>query len=108
MFTVLMVSFLVRARPAFAAEGGVPSADAAADTATNDAASSGSGAPPLACDGALCDTTNGSTCGVSPRARGVAHVDSEGLALIASCVAIALARRAKRGARRPILACRPR
>lgn len=52
----------------------------------------------IACDGALCDTTQGRpTCAVSPPSRGHTGVDPTVLAGIFSVLALGLARRANRG-----------
>jgi hypothetical protein len=66
MTTAMGALVLALARPALAGEAG-PSNDAspaADDAALNDAAS-GPPPVPLACDGALCDTTNGAETGGS-------------------------------------------
>jgi len=57
-----------------------------------------SDAPVIACDGALCDTTQGRpTCAVATRSLGHGDVDPGMLAGIASALALGLARRARRG-----------
>jgi hypothetical protein len=54
--------------------------------------------PPLACDGALCDTTTGSECAVP---RGTGRASAGGVAAMMACaVAVVIAaRRARRAAR---------
>ncbi|HXX67476.1 MAG TPA: hypothetical protein VEK07_09860 [Polyangiaceae bacterium] len=108
--------FFVGLRPAAAVDAGEfgsvdadpaePSdQDSAADATSEQAdveavgdSSASSEAPVIACDGALCDTTQGRpTCTVAPRSFGHAEVDPGMLAGIASALVLGLARRVKRG-----------
>jgi hypothetical protein len=52
----------------------------------------GAPCPPLACDGALCDTTTGSACGVVNRRSDQRSV----IAFVGSAIAIAFLARARR------------
>jgi MYXO-CTERM domain-containing protein len=85
LLTLAVLSFvLLRPRLAFAQV-----ADAGADGGCVDYA--GNPCPPLACDGALCDTTNGSGCSVA------AGSGSSSLPLfVISAVALAIVRRRRR------------
>ena len=97
-------------RLAFAADAAVGEAgdDGGLDTSSDDGGDDGSSSniasasqEPLACDGALCDTTNSSTCAIGGNAIGGTPVDSTALALLLSAATIGVARRARRGATRP-------
>ena len=56
---------------------------------------------PLACDGGICDTTNGSACTIRGQTIGQSSDDSAWLALFVPASVLYLASRARRGARRP-------
>ena len=84
-------------RPALAAggaddagDGGVPD-----DASLSDDGSDGSSAAavPIACDGSLCDTTNGATCGVARGPGGGAPVDGTAVTAVLGVLVLALARR---------------
>ena len=105
--TLIAISALALVDP------GPAAADDAGDAGTNSDSGLGSGvqspdAPSIACDGALCDTTNGSECGVARGTAGNAHFDSIWLAAMVAAVALGIERRARRGARRPPLWSEPR
>lgn len=110
--------FLVGLRPAAAADAGelgsedagpaeasTPDASAAdapseqADVETiSDGGESGEALAVIACDGALCDTTQGRpTCAVASRSVGHAQLDPTALAGIALALGIGRLRRTKRG-----------
>jgi len=59
------------------------------------------GGTPLACDGALCDTTNGGTCSTAGRPIGRAHTDSTPFASVLSAGALCGVRRRRTGTPRP-------
>jgi hypothetical protein len=101
---------LVDPRPAAADDAGEAGTIGDSDGATTDAASSGGGASssdtgpeatPIACDGALCDTTNGSECGIAGVALGNAQLDWTSVAAVIAVLALGIARRVRRGALRP-------
>jgi hypothetical protein len=97
--TILAALFALRSHPAFAAEGDEDaSLDAAVQASSDDASSD---TVPLACDGALCDTTNGAECSVHGGAVGGAPFDGECVAMLTLIAALCVARRAPRGATRP-------
>jgi hypothetical protein len=97
--TILAALLVSRSRPAFAAEGdGATSIDAAAQESNDEG---GAQAAPLACDGALCDTSNGAECAVRGGAVGHAPFDGASVALLSLTAAICMARRARSGAARP-------
>jgi hypothetical protein len=87
--------------------GGIGDADTASsdgfsgdDGSANGGSSSGDdGGGVLACTGAICDTSNGSACGVSPSAVGSARIDSGRLIVIVgpSLAIIGAARRRRTG-----------
>lgn len=85
------------------AEGGAaPSApDAGIDAAIDGGGSASDGAAPnatpLACDGALCDTTNDSACAVSAVAAGARPHHGATAALLVGTLVACLGRRARRG-----------
>jgi hypothetical protein len=60
------------------------------------------GGTPLACDGALCDTTNGGTCSTAGRPIGRAHTDSTSFACLLSAGALCSVRRRLTGTPRPM------
>jgi hypothetical protein len=95
MLMVFIAFFLPEPRSAFAHEKDDGAAADADKDADDDAASEGA---PLACGGALCDTTNGAECAVNGRTIGAPPADSTCLALLLSALGIALVRR---GARSP-------
>lgn len=97
--TILAGAALALVSPmAFADDGGADDASACVDDAGNpcdDGGADAGSSVPLACDGALCDTTNGAECGVSPGAA----LGASPVALFVAAVlgASALLRRARRG-----------
>jgi hypothetical protein len=96
--TLVAALFVLRSPPALAAEGdGAAHVDAGVDGPDDGA---GGQAAPLACDGALCDTTNGAECSVPRGAIGGAPFGAHAIALLSLTVAC-VARRARRGATRP-------
>jgi hypothetical protein len=101
--TIVATLFGSTSRPAFAAEvDAAANLEAAAQESSDDG---GASATPLACDGALCDTSNGAECAVRSGAIGRASLDGECVALLslmaAVCVSRRVSRRARRGATRP-------
>ena len=118
---VLVGLVLVGPRRAAADDAGDSGmADAAADDASDGGMADGmvdacraddSGAclPPseagvVACNGDLCDTTNGSTCGVAPRGVGRAPFDPSSLPAVLAVLLFAIARRVRRRSRSTIAA----
>jgi hypothetical protein len=94
-------------------DAGPAAADDAGEAGTNGDSGVATGVPspnatPIACDGALCDTTNGSECGVAGATVGNAHFDSIWLAALVAAMALGIERRARRGAPRPPLRSEPR
>jgi hypothetical protein len=86
--------------PRRALAAGIGADDAGDGGATDDAASrddasdaSSAAAVPIACDGSLCDTTNGATCGMSKWRGGGAPVDSTSVTALLGLLVLALARR---------------
>jgi hypothetical protein len=97
--TILAALFVLSSRPVFAAEGeGDASLDAAVQASSDDA---GTEAVPLACDGALCDTSNGAECSVRGGAVGAGPFNAECVAMLPLIAALCIARRGRRGAARP-------
>ncbi len=94
----LTVALLLASNVAFA-EAGVPldanapdAADSDAPDAPPDAGPDEAGAEggvPLACDGALCDTTNSGTCNVAPTGSGFGGVCAIAIGLSALVAAVA-------------------
>jgi hypothetical protein len=99
VFIVFVAFSLLGSRPASADAGVGQSGDGGGSEEASDDA--GGSSEQLACDGALCDTTNGAECSVIGRAVGGRQVDSTSLPLLLSAIATGVARRARRGARRP-------
>jgi len=112
--------FLVRSSPAAASdagdvassEGGATDASAAsvdaaaadadasvaADLEVEDSGEEAEAVPVIACDGALCDTTQGRpTCAVASRSVGHSAVDPGAVALMVAGLAAGLLRRSRRG-----------
>jgi hypothetical protein len=116
-FIALSALVLVDARLAAADDAGEAGTNGDSDVATSDATSGDDGSAnndpgpdgtPIACDGALCDTTNGSECGVAGPAIGNAHLDSTSVGALVAVLGLGIARRARRGALRPPLCSEPR
>jgi hypothetical protein len=104
-FLIVFIVFLLGgARPVFADDGdggdGGKGSDAADAEAADAAADGQAAAPPLACDGALCDTSNGAECAVRSTKLGKPRADYSSFIFFSSMLAIAGARRARRGAQR--------
>jgi hypothetical protein len=97
---VFIVFFLWGSRLAFA-DGG----DSGEDI---EGGSDAAPAEPLACSGALCDTTNGAECAVQEAGIGRHQADAASLTFFISAIAIGFARRERRGARRPLRKSGPR
>ena len=98
-------------------DGGVDASGGTSSAANDDGPSIDTASPSdashgaefvVACDGALCDTTNGSECGVARGTAGNARFDSIWLAAMVAAVGLGIERRARRGARRPPLWSEPR
>lgn len=88
------------AGPEDAATGVAEAMDAAANDAAAEQVEVGDGAPiaVIACDGALCDTTQGRpSCALAAGSLGRSEVDPVAIAGVASALALALTRRARRG-----------
>jgi hypothetical protein len=83
--------------PAVDASGGEPTLDASRGTSADAAESE----IPLGCDGALCDTSNDSTCSVVPGGVGSSGAGAGAIALVLPGVLFALGRRVRRGTERP-------
>lgn len=109
---IFSATFLTGPRLAHASDAGDASsptdggADASRGAAEDDAGAENSGdaaatgvtaSTPLACDGALCDTTNGATCDVSAGPIGSGAVGLGGFAIAASVVVAGVARRRRWG-----------
>jgi hypothetical protein len=82
-----------------ASDGGEADAQTAADggTSSGDDGSPAQMGTPLACDGALCDTTNGSECGVARGSPGGGPAQLLPPAVLAAVLAFGAARRRRRG-----------
>jgi hypothetical protein len=109
--------FLARPRPALADDAGDSGTngdsgwEASADEGASgvepndDGAASSRGpasdGPIVACDGALCDTTNGAECGIARGTPTRAPVDRATLMAVAAAFTLAITRRVRGGARRP-------
>lgn len=76
-------------------------AEAGAENSGDSGESQGTTSTPLACDGALCDTTNGSNCAVSTGVGGAAGDGSTPFAIALGALLGGTAWRRRRGAQRP-------
>jgi len=79
----------------------VPSGAAAGDASALADGDAGFDGAPLGCDGALCDTTNGGSCGVAGRVIGQSRLDSISVALLISGGLLYGRRRPRTGTPRP-------
>jgi hypothetical protein len=113
ILNVFVAVFLAMARPAFAddaGEGGTngdsaAEASGAAELANDGAVIDADNAEqmPLACDGALCKTTSGSTCAVSDRSPGRPDpVNPPAVLVVALALAFVLVRKKGRGTSCPL------
>ena len=103
-FLAALLAGLTTPRTALAYDGGADAAGddaAASDDGGDGGGSGGSSSVPLACGGALCDTSNEASCTVAERSVGVADGGGAQMVLfaLAAAVAFARARRSPRGAR---------
>jgi hypothetical protein len=106
----LVATCLATSQPAFGDDAGKSGAidgggaDAASEgvaTSEDDGDASEDAGIPLACDGALCSTSNGATCGIAAGGIGVPAGQGTWLALLVPASIACLALRARRGTRRP-------
>lgn len=71
------------------------------DSGGNDEEAGVGGGVPLACDGALCDTTNGATCDVSRTLEGGSRFDFAAVSTLLIGVMAGVLRRRQGGTKRP-------
>ncbi len=96
--TVFSLMVLASSRPAAADEA----LDGGQDSGLTAASSNGEPkSPPLACNGALCDTTNGSTCAIAKGSVGITPFDVTPVATVISILALGAARRSWKASNRP-------
>jgi len=78
------------------------SASEVAESEVGDGGEQDAQTPVIACDGALCDTTQGRpTCAVASRSVGRTSVDPSGVVSLLAVVAVGLVLRLRRGTQRP-------
>jgi hypothetical protein len=96
---MVVVAFSLAGRPTLADDAGGNGQDA--EGASEASSGSTNMPPPLGCDGALCDTSNDSSCSLSGDVIARTHGASTPLMLLVPVLAVAIGRLTRRGAARP-------